>query len=244
MTELLMSIVGSVMAGLATLLIAIFYQRIFRQRRTESSQQRDQLEVIAQAVQTEESARKAAVVERVVERIPIGLTAEQFSTLLQEIGNRIPPSPETRTAATSAVESLVNNYHEQALDQAKAQFWFSVAAATVGFVWILIKGLQIAPENLATASKILPGIVMDAAAFLFFRQATETRQRATELYDRLRRDKQMSESAAVVASIEDTRLRSAVKAQIALHMSGLQPGPIDLSTFLSRQDDADATKTT
>jgi hypothetical protein len=53
------------------------------------------------------------------------------------------------------------------------------------------------------------------------------------LYDRLRRDKQLSESVSLVSSIEDLRVRSAVKAQIALHMSGLQPTPIDLSHFLS-----------
>jgi hypothetical protein len=82
--------------------------------------------------------------------------------------------------------------------------------------------------------------VMDAVAFLFFRQASETRQRATELYDRLRRDKQMAESATLVGSIEDLRLRGAVKAQLALHMAGLQPNGIDLSSFLS-QDGMDAT---
>ena len=74
---------------------------------------------------------------------------------------------------------------------------------------------------------------MDAVAFLFFRQASETRQRATELYDRLRRDKQMTESLRLVTSIEDLRVRSAVKAQMALHMSGLDPAPIDLTKFLS-----------
>lgn|SRR4029077_18022313 len=69
--------------------------------------------------------------------------------------------------------------------------------------------------------------------FCFFKQAAEIRQRATELYDRLRQDKQVAESSAIVASIEDVHLRSAVKAQLALHMSGLQPNAIDLGAFLS-----------
>lgn len=37
----------------------------------------------------------------------------------------------------------------------------------------------------------------------------------------------------LVSSIEDQRLRSAVKAQLALHMAGLQPSATDLSSFLS-----------
>ena len=68
---------------------------------------------------------------------------------------------------------------------------------------------------------------------MFFKQASETRQRATELYNRLRKDKQLTESVSLVSSIEDVRVRSGVKAQIALHMSGMQPNAIDLSNFLS-----------
>jgi len=33
------------------------------------------------------------------------------------------------------VQDLVNGYHQQALSQAKVQFWFSIAAATIGFVY-------------------------------------------------------------------------------------------------------------
>ena len=188
---------------------------------------------MAGLVVREESAKKAAVLERVVERIPVGLTPKQFEALVAEITARLPPSSGAALPTSGAVETLITNYHEQALAQAKAQFWFSVAAATIGFGWILWAGSAIHPASPATVTKTLPGVVMDAVAFLFFKQASETRQRATELYDRLRRDKQVAESAAIVGSIEDIRLRSAVKAQLALHMSGLQPNPIDLSIFLS-----------
>src|SRR6266516_3495197 len=145
--------------------------------------------------------------------------------------NKIAVIPEPQTIA--AVESLITGYHEQALSQAKAQFWFSVFAACVGFAWILYAGADIRAESLSTISRIVPGAVLDAVAFLFFRQASETRQRATELYDRLRRDQQTSDSVALASSIEDLKVRSVVKAQIALHLSGLQPNPIELGSFLS-----------
>jgi hypothetical protein len=136
-------------------------------------------------------------------------------------------------AETDAVEGLISGYHEQALGQAQAQFWFSVVAATAGFAWILYAAADIRPDNAATVLKTIPGMVMDAVAFLFFRQASETRQRATDLYDRLRKDKQSAASVKLVSSIEDERVRSAVKAQIALHMAGLDPSPINLTNFLS-----------
>ncbi len=131
-----------------------------------------------------------------------------------------------------SAENLIAGYHEQALNQAKVQFWFSVFAATVGFAWILYAGTGIDTPSVTTALKTLPGAIVDLVAFLFFRQAAETRQRATDLYDRLRADKQSTEVMELVASIEDVTVKSAVQAQIALHKAGLAPTPIDLMRFL------------
>ncbi|HEY6873144.1 MAG TPA: hypothetical protein VI298_10505 [Geobacteraceae bacterium] len=226
--------IASLIAGIASLLAAVTSQYMAQRWRRDKEKFRKEAETIAEVVGSEEAARKASVIERVIERIPVGLSQEQFATLLNEIATRIPTGQASVAVADSAVENLINNYHEQALSQAKAQFWFSVVAASIGFAWILFAGGDIKPDNFVTVSKTLPGVVMDAVAFLFFKQASETRQRATELYDRLRKDKLVSESVSLVSSIEDIRVRSAVKAQIALQMSGLQPAPIDLSTFLSR----------
>lgn len=222
----------SIMAGLSTAFAAFFTQYLSRKRQKEKEIATKEIASIAEVLQREEASTKATVMERVVERIPVGLSKEQFSTLLGEIASRLPSQNTSSTATANAVENLVNNYHGQALNQAKVQFWFSIGAASVGFAWILITGADI--KDVGSVSRTLPGIVMDAVAFLFFRQAAETRQRATELYDRLRKDKLMAESVTLVASIEDSRVRSAVKAQMALHMSGLQPAPIDLGTFLSQ----------
>jgi hypothetical protein len=133
----------------------------------------------------------------------------------------------------SPVENLVQSYHKQALDQSKVQFWVSVAGAMIGFLWIIYSAIGIDPAHIGTILRILPGVVMDTVAFLFFRQASETRQRATELYDRLRSDSERSQAVELVESIEDERVRSVIKAQISLHMAGLQPSPIDLSTLVT-----------
>ncbi len=189
-------------------------------------------EEIAETVRSEREGRAAAVAEVLAaQSIAANPTAEHVRQVIRDtVLNITLADPVSRP-----VEQLINNYHEQALSQARIQFWFSVIAATIGFCWILYGGTMIQPDKLATVSKTFPGVVLDAVAFLFFRQAAETRQRATELYDRLRRDKQLAESSAIVDSIEDVRLRSAVKAQLALHMSGLQPKEIDFSAFLSAE---------
>jgi hypothetical protein len=232
-----LDLLASLLTAVASLLAAVLTTWISAKTRRLKHRESAEIESIAKALQAEEAVRKSAVLEKAAEKIPAGLTAEQFSVLLNELTLRQPRSMEKEPTQT-AVEHLISGYHEQALSQARAQFWFSVVAATVGFAWILYAGTDINAENLASATKILPGVVMDAVAFLFFKQASETRQRATDLYDRLRRDKQMAESVSLVSSIEDVRVRSAVKAQIALHMSGMQPNAIDLSHFLSSAPEA------
>lgn len=134
------------------------------------------------------------------------------------------------------VENLIAGYHEQALGQARVQFWFSLAAASIGFGWILYVGSNFSMQNYLEVMKTLPGIVMDAVAYLFYRQSSWTRQRATELYDRLRRDRQASEAISLVASIDDTKIRSLVKAQMALHMAGLQSDREGISGILALLD--------
>jgi len=116
----------------------------------------------------------------------------------------------------------------QAHSQAKVQFWFSVIAATVGFLYILYATQRAADGTWAIVGNVLPGAVIDAVAFLFFRQAEQTRERATALYDRLRQDRQSEKANSIVDTIDDKYVKSLVKAQIALHMSGLSPKELNL----------------
>ena len=226
-------LVLSAAAAITSMLAGVLTQVLAKKRQRERALDTEKIDQIAKAFQAEDARLQALQSEAA--GIAGGLSEQQFVRLREELAVRTERSV---LAAREPIENLISSYHEQALSQARAQFWFSVVAATIGFAWILYSGSNIQAENFVTVSKILPGVVMDAVAYLFFRQASETRQRATELYDRLRRDKQLTESVSLVSSIDDIRVRSAVKAQIALHMSGLQPSPIDLSNFLSSHEDA------
>lgn len=230
---LLKVLAGFLEPAIATIAAALAANGIlsFRYKTKQKRAPSEEIAEIAETVRSEREGRKAAVAEALAtQAMGENPSPERFREIVQAVLIQLDGTTDT---VSKSVEQLINNYHEQALDQAKVQFWFSIVAATIGFIWILYAGVGIQADKLATVSKTVPGIVMDTVAFLFFKQAAETRQRATELYDRLRRDKQMAESSALVASIEDVRLRSAVKAQLALHMSGLQPNAIDLGAFLT-----------
>ncbi len=184
-------------------------------------------------IKSRQIEQRSAVMTLLAERLPKNASAEEFFTKLEPLVIKLTETAPALSESLAPVESLVAAYHGQALSQARVQFWFSIFAATVGFGWILYSASDSQPTGLATTMRVIPGGIIDAVAYLFLKQASETRQRATELYDRLRKDRELSDSVVLVASIEDSKVRSAVRAQVALHMSGLQPEPINLTPFLT-----------
>ncbi|MBD2774960.1 TRADD-N-associated membrane domain-containing protein [Iningainema tapete] len=131
---------------------------------------------------------------------------------------------------------LIEGYHTQALAQATAQFWFSVTAASFGFLLILYTGFSSlrSKEPQMLLVNTLPGLAIEAVAALFFSQAENTRKRATELYDRLRSDDRQIQAIDLIESIENQELRDLVKARWALQIVGLETQPLDLSSYLPK----------
>jgi hypothetical protein len=228
--EIFLTVLGAVLTAVASAIAGVSATSIADRLRKRKVQTETEIESIAATVRDQrhdpaDAERIEALLKQELAKPQADLNnaVKSLTAAMNEIANEKQSSP--------AIEALIHGYHEQALSQSSTQFWFSVAAATIGFAWILATGIT--ADSIIAAFKVTPGVILDAVAFLFFRQASETRQRATDLYDRLRRDKQMGDSILLVASIEDTRVRSAVKAQMALHMAGLEPSPINLTQFLS-----------
>ena len=225
----------ALLAGLLSTIVAFVTALLARHYSAGEKEAKHDIDEIAKTVSARATGARARALEVVAAKLPEGLSVEEFEKAFVNqirIGGDFVITQEP-SEERELVEDLVNSYHHQALSQARVQFWFSVVAATVGFGYILFAAGQVDSASLAGYIKILPGAIIDVVAALFFRQAEKTRERATELYDRLRQDRQSLRAEAIVSSIEDMTIRSAVKAQIALHMAGLQPKEIDLPTFLN-----------
>jgi gas vesicle protein len=136
----------------------------------------------------------------------------------------------------STLSRLVDSYHDQALGQAMVQFRVSVTAAVIGFALIIYGGFMQITSSSSTTTEvilgILPGVVIDAVAYLFFQQAERTRTRATELYDRLRADQRDRQALEIADGIADSKLRSFVYAQMSLHIVGLKISELDIRSVL------------
>jgi hypothetical protein len=128
-----------------------------------------------------------------------------------------------------AIDELIKNHHKQALLQATVQFWISIFAAFFGFVFI-VAVILLSPstewyEGLINA---IPGIVIEAVSVLFFTQSKETRQQSSDFLNRLRQDRLYEKSIAIANEIQDEQLKAKLKAEIALHLCGINKSPNDL----------------
>jgi hypothetical protein len=148
------------------------------------------------------------------------------------------PDDDTEERFRTVAAELIQNYHTQALAQAASQFWFSITAASFGFLLIMYTGFTAlrAKEPEIALLNTIPGIAIEAVAALFFRQAEGTRKRATELYDRLRSDDRQTQAILLIESIENPALRDIVKAQWSLQIAGFQAQPIDLGGYISKKN--------
>jgi len=208
----------------------------FRSKRIAANATERNVNMIAEVVHKQSQSVRKEIINQIATKLPQGISAEEFfqrfEQLLSNNGKNVKLetiSYRDDSPSWKMVQDLVHGYHVQALSQARVQFWFSVMAATVGFALIIymVKGV-IGQDNLSIAMNTLPGTVIDIVAGLFFKQANETRHRATELYDRLRTDSQITQSLELVENISDGRLQSLVKAQISLHMAGLTTEDLNL----------------
>ena len=226
----------SILAGLITLIAGFLTNIISEKANKKTKLEKEKFEELLSSSESRAEEARLILMEALSEKLPPDITpedlTEKLSSQLKIAGDVVINNVIKQD--TQFIEELVNSYHQQALSQARVQFWFSVIAATIGFGFILYSSFEFSAENWATILKILPGVVIDAVALLFFRQAEQTRQRATELYDRLRSDSQAIMAKDLLSSIEDTKIRSIAQAQIAMRLSGVTTKEFDVSTLIEK----------
>ena len=224
-TDIAASGLGVLVALIATVAGYAASAMLRKVRLDEERRFREISEVLSLSLKKEQAEISNAVAH--VAGVPAS-PEEMEAAISQGVQKALVAANAERPSSLQFVGELVESYHRQALSQAQFQFWFSVIAASIGFVFVLATFFSANPEAPSSYLKVLPGAVVDVVALLFLRQAEQTRERATALYDRLRLDSQSERSNRLVEQITDPALQSLVRAQLALHLGGLTPKEIDL----------------
>lgn len=136
--------------------------------------------------------------------------------------NKITKDTEEDRRYDRKIEELIQKHHEEAIWQSKVQFGLSVASSIIGFIFIIVM-LAISNELkwYDYIAKTFPGAIIEVVSVLFFSQAKSTRDRASDFLNRLREDRQYEKSIDIVNTIDNPFLQSIVKAEIALHLNGI-----------------------
>jgi hypothetical protein len=131
-----------------------------------------------------------------------------------------------RLVLESEQVNQVVQYHAQSLAQSRKSFWFSIGAATFGFLVIVlgVTTLFFGVYPTPSYASIGAGIIIDAVAALFFTQSNRARKQMTEFFDKLRRDRQFNESLRLCNSITDEYIQSLLKVQLSLFFAGVPTG--------------------
>lgn len=214
--------------GVTALVYALYTIIISKAGRKNIAKFDNQIEKIASIVSSSKIENEDVVIPNQTANLEesIKTIQQNFLQLKSEVKN---------TKNTwSLVEGLIENYHKQALTQAGFQFWFSAIAAVFGLGFITMS-LFFAESTNAYEKVVgsLPGVMINVIAVLFFKQAEQTRQRATDLYDRLRTDKEREVAIKLIEDIDDQNLKSIARAQLALKIGGVDVTLQDLSNIVS-----------
>ena len=223
-------LIGIILIGI------IFYCFLDKQKR----EKKEKFENFLATHEARVKEAKAKLSEALSALLLEGLNTEELSSKLLsklEIAGYIFMKKDSKL-----IKNLVNSYHQQfssyhqeALCQARIFFWFSVVAFTIGFCCILYGAYFFsATDNWPTVVLVLPGFAINAVAVLILKQAEQTRQRSTELYDLLRTDNQVAKAKVLLSSIEDVKIRSIAQVQIALHMSGVSTKNLDVTRLIEK----------
>ncbi|NBH83481.1 hypothetical protein D7X88_12815 [bacterium C-53] len=172
------------------------------------------------------SSESENTVKEAITRIPEGVNEDEFFERLKkellEI-SYIQLQDDNEISEDNSLYKFLESHHRQALQQSSVQFWFSIFAASIGFIFIIVMiCTSTGSEWYEIIVKVLPGAIIDAISVLFFNQAHETRDRAADFFKELTYDKQVAKSVAIADAIEDKAIKATVQARIALHIAGLK----------------------
>lgn len=232
MPEEIISIATGLVAVLGAVisLIITTINHSIRNKKT-NAQSRD----IYRLVKEQEYNEKANLVKNTTSNIPVGLSEDEYFTRMKDILSELSYSKlknAEENTKDNVIEELIRGHHEQALSQASIQFWSSLAASIIGFVFIMLMILFANNSQwYEYILNVLPGVIIEVVSYLFFKQSSETRNRASDFLNRLRNDEQISKSIAIADSIGNDELKSLIKAKIALHICGINELQ-DLNDFL------------
>lgn len=240
MTEEIYFLVTGIFSILiSAIMLLIITMNYSRRKRETLAKTRE----VYRLVKENEDREKIDFVKKTTANIPGGLSENEFFSQMKKILSELSYSKlknDEKNSKDKAIEELIRSHYEQALSQASVQFWSSLIASIIGFLFIILMILFANNEHwYEYILNVLPGSIIEAVSYLFFKQSSEIRNRASDFLNRLRNDEQISRSIVIADSINNEELKSLIKAKIALHICGINESN-SLNKFFESNNNSDS----
>ncbi|GIG01265.1 TRADD-N-associated membrane domain-containing protein [Catellatospora citrea] len=216
-----LGVLAALAGGFSALLVTLFTQRAYS-RSAQAAADDLRTRLSKQGHQPERIVEIAAVVRDLMDGADTR-TAERLAALEGEL-ERLRQAAEKDNRRYL----LLQEYAVQGLSQSKISFRVSLAAASLGFVVILV-GVGMAATGSSLEVTVVPlvaGAVVEAVAALFFVQDKRAQATMSAFFDKLRDDRRTDDAVDLMREVEDPSLKARLQAMLSLHFAGL---PADVS---------------
>ncbi|MER2058017.1 MAG: hypothetical protein ABTA16_04285 [Niallia sp.] len=131
-------------------------------------------------------------------------------------------------------QTFMESHQKQAINHSRIQFYTGLIMSILGFILIIyVVFIALSSDNsLISAITIIGSIVFEGISILFLKESHKLRQSAKEYHDNLSENNKQFQAIKIAESIEDPDIKSAIKAQLALHMIGIHSENIDTTKII------------
>lgn len=131
-------------------------------------------------------------------------------------------------------QNFIDQHQKQAINHSRLQFYTGLIMSIIGFIliiYVVINALS-SDDSLKSTITIISSIVFEGISILFLKESHKLRQSAKEYHDNLSENNRQQQAIKIAESIENIDIKSAIKAQLALHMIGIHSENIDTTKII------------
>lgn len=136
-------------------------------------------------------------------------------------------------------------HQKQAIHHSTVQFYTGIIMSILGFaffIYTILISLN-SPNNLGIGIRVVGSLIFEAVSLLFLKESQKLRESAKQYHDNLYESNQHQEAINVASDIEDKEIKSAIQAQLSLHMMGVSSDNLDVTKIIESQKKFELDKT-
>lgn len=149
------------------------------------------------------------------------------------VAPKIEKSNDEKMIELAVHEPFMKAHQKQAIIHSRIQFYTGLSMSIVGFLLIIyVVGFALSSNSVTNVITIASSIIIEGISILFLKESHKLRQSAKEYHDKLLEESRQLHAINIANSIEDSEIKSAIKAQLALHMIGIHSENIDSAIII------------